>query len=171
MKMQKMKMQEMKMKIQKGFTLIELMIVVAIIGILAAIALPAYQDYIVRAKVSEVVLMASSCRTSVTELAQSATQADISALLPNICDTQVTQYVASLTVDANGVITVVGNETTLGGDTTATANTVQLLPQQIVGTNFVGTTDGGSSIAKWICGPAGTNPMPTKYLPGSCQGV
>ena len=57
----------MKRSIQKGFTLIELMIVVAIIGILAAVALPAYQDYTVRAKVSEVVLAASSCRTAISE--------------------------------------------------------------------------------------------------------
>jgi type IV pilus assembly protein PilA len=63
----------MKRQLQKGFTLIELMIVVAIIGILAAVALPAYQDYTTRAKVSEVVLAASSARTAVAEAAQVAT--------------------------------------------------------------------------------------------------
>jgi type IV pilus assembly protein PilA len=155
---------------QKGFTLIELMIVVAIIGILAAVALPAYQDYTVRAKVSEVVLAASSCRTTITEVVQSASQVDISAILPTSCSFTATKYVTSGSVDANGVITIVGNHLALGGTTSATANSVSLTPIQTGTTALVGTTDGGKTIAAWTCGPAGTNPMPAKYLPGSCKG-
>ena len=155
---------------QSGFTLIELMIVVAIIGILAAVALPAYQDYTVRAKASEVVLAASSCRTAVTETLQTASGVDVSAILPNVCGTTTSKYVASRSVTANGVITVVGNATALGGDTSATANTITLTPIQTGTTAVVGTTDGGKTIASWTCGPAAANPMPAKYLPGSCQG-
>jgi type IV pilus assembly protein PilA len=155
---------------QSGFTLIELMIVVAIIGILAAVALPAYQDYTVRAKASEVILAASTCRTSVTEAVQSSANADMGNRLVGICGTTVSKYVASRAVDANGVITVVANETALGGDTAADENTITLTPIQTGTTVLDGGADGGSTIASWICGPAAANPMPSKYLPGSCQG-
>jgi type IV pilus assembly protein PilA len=159
----------MKRSMQQGFTLIELMIVVAIIGILAAVALPAYQDYTVRARVSEVILAASSCRTTITDTVQNAPGVNVASALSASCSVTATKMVASGSSDANGVITVVGNETNLKGDTTASANSVSMVPYITSAAALVGSTDGGKTITEWRCGPAATNPMPSKYLPGSCK--
>lgn len=163
-----MKSMKMMRTVQQGFTLIELMIVVAIIGILAAVALPAYQDYTVRARVTEVILAASTCRTSITDTVANAPGVDISAVLPASCSVTATKMVKSGSADANGVITIVGDETGLKGSTDSTHNSISLVPY-ISGTALVGTTDGGKTITEWKCGPAATNPLDTKYLPGSCK--
>jgi type IV pilus assembly protein PilA len=156
-------------KRQKGLTLIELMIVIAIIGILGALALPAYQDYSIRAKVSELLVAAGGCKAAVTEAIGSASQADVSAALPKVCTSQSSKFVTSMSADANGVITVVGNHEGLRGSTSASANTIALTPLQTGDTAINGSTDGGKTISGWRCGPASSNGLPVKYLPASCK--
>lgn len=154
---------------QQGLTLIELMIVIAVIGILGALALPAYQDYAIRAKTSEMLLASNGCKTAVNEAISSSSNADVSAALPKVCESQDSKYVASVTVDGNGVITVVGKHEALRGSTSASANAIALTPLQTGDTPVNGSTDGGKTISGWRCGPASSNGLPAKYLPASCK--
>ena len=156
---------------QKGFTLIELMIVVAIIGILAAVALPAYQDYTIRAKVSEVILAASSCRTSITEVYQTGGTG------PGVnnwgCEITAggsgsTKYVNSMSTDADGVVTVTSQNLGSGKD-----GSIVLTPMKSASAAASSSDMAGSGIVLygWKCGPAaGSAGIPAKYLPGSCRG-
>ena len=156
-------------KRQQGLTLIELMVVIAVIGILGALALPAYQDYTLRAKVSEMLLAADACKTSVTEAISSASDSDVSAQLPKACPSQTSKYVSGIAVDGNGVITVTGNHEALRGSTSASANAIALTPLQTGDTAINGSTDGSKPISGWRCGPASSNGLPVKYLPASCK--
>ena len=168
-------------------TLIELMIVVAIIGILAAVALPAYQDYTVRAKMAEPVLAGSVCRTTVTEVYQSSdslpaanewgcevglpertgTAPEDGGEAPTLPAVPSTKYTALVETTDAGTITVTTTDATDLGD--AAEKTFQLVPLNAAG-DVMDSGDIGTTVNAWRCGPGGTAAISPKYLPGSCRG-
>jgi type IV pilus assembly protein PilA len=158
-------------RVQQGFTLIELMIVVAIIGILAAVALPAYQTYTIKAKVSEGILATSQCRTAVAEVYQTGTTSTLPGANGWGCENSTgtaSKYVQTVQTDDNGVITV----TLTGASDLGPANgkAIQLVPADAAGTALVAANSvGGTQVGAFKCGPAATNAIDKKYLPGSCK--
>lgn len=135
--------------LQQGFTLVELMIVVAIIGILGAVALPAYQDYTVRAKVSELILAASSARTCVTEAAQNE-GGTIPSTVTVDCSIAVVGKVVAASVSTDGIVTVAGSA---ASTSVGQAVTITLTPTMTANTLV------------WRCSGSSI-----RYVPGACRG-
>ena len=147
-----MKLQTIKAKAQKGFTLIELMITVAIVGILAAVALPAYQDYTIRAQVTEGVTLADGAKSYVAEYhANKGNLTTVTTDYPGASG----KYVTGVAIASNGTITA-----TFGGDANEkiSASTIDLTPVEEASGNL-----------SWTCSAGATKGVDAKYLPSSCK--
>jgi type IV pilus assembly protein PilA len=151
-------------RLARGFTLIELMITVAIIGILASVALPAYQDYTIRAKMSEVMLAMSSCRTSITEVYQNGGSPPGAGNWG--CETATSRYVASLATDDDGKVTA----KVQGINASVNDKVVTMTPLATATAAAATATNMGEGLYGWLCGSTGTT-VEKRYLPTSCRGV
>ena len=149
-------------KAHRGFTLVEAMIVVAIIGILASVAIPIYADYSTRTKMSEAILAASVCRTSITKVYQRGLTAPGAGNWG--CESNISTYVSAITTDDDGVVTV----TVTNASPAVNGLKIQMVPY-ISGVPANIASNRGDDIKEWRCGPATTGGVDRKFLPASCR--
>jgi len=150
-----------------GFTLIELVFVVAVIAILAALALPIFQNYMVSVRVSEGILAGSPCRSAVSERYANGSVAEAPGANGWGCEaTAPTKFIESVMTDANGVVIVWFS--TVGELAGARNHTITFTPLTEAGAPLT-TADMPARVAQFRCQSGGFLPMPLKYLPSSCR--
>ena len=153
-------------RLQRGFTLIEVLIVVVVIAVLAAIALASVQDYAIRSKMSEAILAMSACRTTISEIYQGAGSSAPGANGWG-CESGIqSKYVSSLQTDADGAVTV----TITGISSAVDGGMITLIPLNGAGVPATVAADMGTAVRTWVCGGTGTTAN-AKYLPATCRGL